>query len=413
VTAAGWRLCRAIGCALWLAAVPAWAQDMPDPSQVHGQPLPAGELPDGTVTVRVFREAIGNGVQGQRVRVTAAGQTFEATTDAAGRAEFARLPAGADARAESTVDGEELTSQPFRVPGAGGVRIALIAGIARAAERREQQNAAALAAPPVRGAVVFGGDTRIIAELQSDTLRFFYRLDVVNSARNRVDIGGPLIVELPRGAAGAALGPDPPATVLLEGTKLTIGGPFDPGTTSVEVSFSLPHSDPDFTVVQAWPAAVQQWLVAVERVGAVSLSSPQFTGTEERSAESGAVYMVAAGAPIAAGGTLTLQFSNLPVHGRVASRVAIGLAAALAALGVWLSIGARSGDAGARDAMLKRRDALLAKLAELEASHRAGRVADERYLSRRQRLLADLEQIYGELDEAGAQPRGGGEDVAA
>src|SRR5262245_27366223 len=29
------------------------AQDMPDPSEIHGRALPAPELPDGTVTVRV------------------------------------------------------------------------------------------------------------------------------------------------------------------------------------------------------------------------------------------------------------------------------------------------------------------------------------------------------------------------
>ena len=62
---------------------------------------------------------------------------------------------------------------------------------------------------------------------------------------------------------------------------------------------------------------------------------------------------------------------------------------------------------------MKRRDALLAKLEELERSRRAGTVSGERYLSRRQRLLADLEQVYGEIDEADIHPHGGGEGVAA
>ena len=46
----------------------AWAQDMPDPSLIHGRAIPAQELPDGTVTVRVVREAIGNNVPGQQVQ---------------------------------------------------------------------------------------------------------------------------------------------------------------------------------------------------------------------------------------------------------------------------------------------------------------------------------------------------------
>ena len=38
---------------------------------------------------------------------------------------------------------------------------------------------------------------------------------------------------------------------------------------------------------------------------------------------------------------------------------------------------------------------------------------DARYAARRQKLVAELEQIYGELDEEGAGPQGGGKGVAA
>ena len=45
-----------------LIALPATvaAQNVPDPSLVHGKPLPAPELADGTLTVRVVREAMAN-----------------------------------------------------------------------------------------------------------------------------------------------------------------------------------------------------------------------------------------------------------------------------------------------------------------------------------------------------------------
>src|SRR5688572_26415678 len=102
-----------LGFALLTLTAGAYAQDMPAPSEIHGRAIPAGELPDGTVTVRVVREAIGNNIPGQTVRVTAQGRTFSATTDDLGRAEFKDLPRGADARAETTVDGEPLASQPF------------------------------------------------------------------------------------------------------------------------------------------------------------------------------------------------------------------------------------------------------------------------------------------------------------
>ena len=52
---------------------PAFRQDMPDPSLIHGRAIPAPELANGTVTVRVVREAIGNNAPGQQVSVTVGG----------------------------------------------------------------------------------------------------------------------------------------------------------------------------------------------------------------------------------------------------------------------------------------------------------------------------------------------------
>src|SRR4030095_5543899 len=59
--------------------------NMPDPSLIHGKALPAPELPSGTVTVRVVREAIGNNIADQDVRVTVGGMTRTARTDDQGR----------------------------------------------------------------------------------------------------------------------------------------------------------------------------------------------------------------------------------------------------------------------------------------------------------------------------------------
>ena len=402
-----------LGFVLLTLTAGAHAQDMPAPSEIHGRAIPAGELPDGTVTVRVVREAIGNNIPGQTVRVTAQGRTFSATTDDLGRAEFKDLPRGADARAETTVDGEPLVSQPFAVPAKGGLRVILVSGIAAAAARKQEEEKQALAAPAVRGAVVLGGETRIIAEFQSDSLVFFYLLDIVNTARTRVDIGGPLILDLPTGAAGAATLAGAPKSATISGARLTVAGPFDPGTTKVEIRFQLPHHRPDITVTQTWPVGVQQWLVGVEKVGGLTVSSPQFRGTEERAAGNGSVFLVGTGPELAAGSSLTLQFANLPTESRVASRTALGFAAGLLALGAWLSFRRSPDDEQARAALLKRRDGLLSKLADLETARRSGGIADERYLSRRQRLISDLEHVYAEIDDAGSHPRGGGEGVAA
>jgi hypothetical protein len=381
---------------------------MPDPALIHGRAIPAAELPVGTVTVRVVREAIGNNVTGQDVRLTVAGSPRSAKTDDQGRAEFTSLPPGAEVRAEADVSGEPLVSDTFMVPATGGLRVILVAGMKDAAARREKEAAEAAAAPAVPGVVVIGPNSRALMEFRDDALQMFYVLDILNNARTRVDIGGPLIIDLPRGAAGAVVleGSSPTATV--SGDRVTVTGPFAPGVTPVQVGFQLRHDGPDLTVTQTWPIPVQQLTVAMEKVGTASMSSPQFSSVGEVRAETGTPFLLASGPAVPAGGTVTLQLSNLPAHSPTPRYVALAIAAGIIAVGGWLAFGART-TKDPRPRLIARRKALLAELATLETRRRGGGLVDE---GRRQRLLAELEQVYGELDEA-QTPRGGGEDVAA
>ena len=103
------------------------------------------------MTVRVVRETIGNDIPNQSVTVSIGGATRSAVTDDRGRAEFTGLPAGQEGRAAATVDGEAMVSDPFTVPAAGGLRVILVAGIAKAAERKAADAARAAAAPAVKG----------------------------------------------------------------------------------------------------------------------------------------------------------------------------------------------------------------------------------------------------------------------
>jgi hypothetical protein len=66
-----------------------------------------------------------------------------------------------------------------------------------------------------------------------------------------------------------------------------------------------------------------------------------------------------------------------------------------------------------RQALVARRDTLLGQLAQLESKRRSGASDAEAQARRRTRILGELEQIYGELDEAHPGPQGGGEGVAA
>jgi hypothetical protein len=93
--------------------------------------------------------------------------------------------------------------------------------------------------------------------------------------------------------------------------------------------------------------------------------------------------------------------------------VALGLAGLLGGVGVWLSVAKRKGHDEARQTLVKRRDTLLSQLEQLESKRRAGSVDPNNYSTRRQRIYAELERIYGELDEVGSGPEGGGEGIAA
>jgi len=390
----------------------ALAQDMPDPSLIHGRAIPAPELANGTVTVRVVREAIGNNAPGQQVTVTVGGAARSATTDAQGRAEFHGLPSnGANAIAEVTVDGEKLVSQPFAVPTSGGLRVILVAGMAKAAEREKREEAAALAAPAMKGVVSLGGDTRIVMEFNNDTLFAFYLLEIENTARTRVDIGGPLKIELPPEAAAARIREGSSPTAEVDGTHLTVHGPFAPGTTSVQVEFSLRFTNTSHTVTQSFPVSLQRAVVGVEKVGNLAMSSPQFSSVTELPTENG-VYLLGQGAALQPGTPLTFTLANLPVHSRTAQYTALALSVLVVGIGVWLAMKPTKSAVVDRKTLMSRRDTLLAELAQLEARRREGSALPEKSERRRLRILNELEQIYSELD-ATVGPRGGGEGIAA
>lgn len=389
------------------------AQQMPDPSLIHGRAIPAPELADGTITVRVVRESIGNDIAGQQVTVTSGDTTRTAATDTQGRAEFRGLPQGGQATAKAVVDGEALVSQPFQVPATGGIRVILVAGLAQAAERRKAEAEAAAAAPPTKGVVVFGENSRIVMQFEGDTLQVYYVFEIVNNARTRVDIGGPLIIDLPKEAVGPELlqGSSPSASI--RNNRVIVGNPLAAGTTSIQVGYTLPFYGSDLTLAQPLPAALQAVTVGVEKVGGLAISSPQFASTRDLQNENGTSFIVGNGSGLPAHAVLTINITGLPAHSRMPRYVALGLAGIILAAGVWLSVKTGNKDARARETLVNRREELLKQLTQLESNRRAGSVPQERYANRRQKILSELEQIYGELDEAGLGPQGGGEGVAA
>jgi hypothetical protein len=374
---------------------------MPDPALMHGRAIPAPELATGTITVRVVRESLGNNVQGQAVTVSVAGATRSATTDDQGRAEFSNLPAGSVATAGAIVDGESLASEPFTVPASGGLRLILVAGLGGVADAGVADGADA-AAPPVAGTVVFGGDSRVLMEFRDDVLQVYYVLNVMNAAGSHVDIGGPLIIELPTGAAGTTILEGSTPTASAAGERVTVTGPFAPGSTLVQVGYQLRYDDREVIIEQPLPAALEQLTVAMERVGEATMRSTQFNETTEVRANDGTPYMMARGPGLPAGATFSVQLANLPVHSRVPRYVALSLAGAALLAGLWLMLGTRGAAVDTQRKLAERRDTLLGEVAQLERRSRAGGGLEPKLAARRQRLLAELERVYGELDQEGA-----------
>ena len=382
---------------------------MPDPTQMAGMAIPAPELPDGTVSVRLVREQLGNNIVGHEVTVTAADARASAKTDDTGRAAITGLPGGATANAHATVDGEQLTSKPFQVPTKGGIRVILIAGLKDLTARREREAAEAAKAPPVRGSVVFGGDTRFIFEFQDDSLRVFYLLDVVNTARTRVDTGGPLIIDLPQRAAGTTIMQGSFPGAIANGDRVTIAGPFPPGTSSVQIAYGLDYTGSELTIAQKFPVALDRVNVILEQIAGLRMTSPQVTKHGDVKAEDGTPFIVGNGGALPAGTALTLQFSGLPSHSTWPRNVALGLAGLIVLIGAWLAFGSRSASAEDRRKLKARRDTLYGELAKLEDQHRAGRIDPGRYHSKRHHLVTELERIYGELDTTPGPPHLAGE----
>ena len=256
--------------------------------------------------------------------------------------------------------------------------------------------------------MVFGGETRIILEFQNDNLQVFYLLDIVNNARFPVDIGNPIYIEFPTGAAGAGAmeGSSPLATV--QGDRLRINGPFPPGTTQVQVGYRYPYSGSTASLVQKWPAAIEQLFVAAEKVGDLRISSSQFSQQQEANA-GGTPFLMATGPRLNAGETLTIQLSGLPHHSMMMRNVGLAAGALILLAGLWFAFRGRPVDRDEAE-LAKRRERLLTDLVKLESQRQQGQVDERRYAARRQSLVAQLERVMGELDRG---PSGSGEGVAA
>jgi hypothetical protein len=80
--------------------------------------------------------------------------------------------------------------------------------------------------------------------------------------------------------------------------------------------------------------------------------------------------------------------------------VALAIAGAIALFGVWLALPGEKSSRESRQRLVARRDTLLGELARIEERARTGRET-AKDAARKPRILSELEQIYGELDNSG------------
>lgn len=318
---------------LMLVTVALAAQvQMPNPKEMSGRPLPDTAVPVGSVSVRVVRGGFDKNVPNQPVEFTIDGKVRVVPTDAEGRAVVTGLLSGTSVVAVTTVDGERLESQAF-VMGSTGMRVALVAtdpeDVARAAEDK-----ALASAPAAKGIVVLGPESRVVVQLGEDGLTVFYMMEILNSARTPVDIGGPLIFELPQGARGASILPESSPQGSANGPRIIVTGPFQPGTTQVQAAYELPYRGPTVRLDQVWPATLQQLTLFVEHQGALDIASPQIEGRSMMSNE-GKAFISASGPAIQAGQRLSLDLSGLPYHATWPRWTALTVGVGFVTWGLW------------------------------------------------------------------------------
>jgi hypothetical protein len=378
---------------LALPAVGHAQMGMPDARVMSGIPRAVDDLPAGTVVVLLVNGGLSNVVTDHEVQLEVGTTTRTARTDGTGHATFGDVPAGTPVRAVARIGDERLQSEAFSLPDRGGVRMILAAGGA----------AASPGVPPVPGTVIFGGQSRVIVELDDDAVQVYYLLDVINGAAGPVTTPKPLEIDMPAGAQDTTVLEGSSPQVVANGPKVTVNGPFAPGATSVQVACTLPVSGPRLGIRQVFPAPLGSVALMVQKAGDVRAESPQARDRRDVQVQ-GRTYIAATGPALAAGSPLVLELAGLPHRSR--APLAVALLAALAILAGGAAAAFHPGDtaAAARAELEARRERALGQIVRLESQARAGRIDAARFDARRAELMVELERIYGELDTPAPPP---------
>ncbi len=271
----------------------------------------------------VVRGSFANNLSGETVVFVVDGAERSVVTDTSGRAQVEGLPPGTRVRAVATVGGERLESQEIAVGGTG-IRFVLVAS--------ESAGAA------VPGSVFFGPESRIVIDYSNELLNVYYVVHVVNPADVPVDLGRPLVIDLPAEARSATLMDGATVQATAGDARVTVRGPFAPGRTDVNVAFTLPFSGDTARIAQRWPAQAQPFSVFALKRGQMDLVSPQLEG--KRTGEQQGQALVMGRTPLlAAGEVFTLDVTGLPHRPTWPRNLALGAAGLICVVGFWGAFG--------------------------------------------------------------------------
>ena len=388
------------------ATLPASAQ-MPDLREMSGRPLPSGDLPAGTVTVRVIRQTMGNNVPDVEVTLRSEGsdEVKAARTDAEGRATFVDVAPGRMYRAEAVVDGERLSSQEFPIPAAGGVRLMLVAGLGTAASGQAQVSAEQPAARPVQpGALTLSGESRVVVELADELVEVFSLVEIVNGSGAPVSLPQPIVFDLPAGALGAAVLDESASVAKLEGQRVIVSGPLAAGTTGVQFAYRLPSDAGRVQVRQAFPLAAPRGTVIVRKLGDLEVNVAGERARREVPLQ-GRTYIVVTTGGLNPGTPVDITVTGLPARARWPLYLTFGLAGLSVLAGAGWATAGRDVERSV-DRLRSERASRFGELLQVERKLRGKAAGDAALIARKEALITEIAELDATIAERAAVRRG-------
>ena len=336
---------------------------------MSGLPLPDGELPDGTISVRVIRGQLANNVTDHPVDLHQGDIVTTATTDANGRATFLTLNPGVEVYAVTELDGQRIQSQRFGVPGRGGVRLMLVGA----------------ADPTVLGEARRAGICDVWERVVDPDRAGRGNRRGLLPARRAQHGPGPgraggadRLRRAARGGGGhraaGVVAPDDRGGV----ARRVARDRFHRAPARFALGTVLPYTSGSLAVSQRFPANLEALVMMVEKWGTMDVASAQISRRGDLSAEEsgGAPYLLAGGPLIAAGEPLAFELTGLPHHNRMPTNLALAVAFGMLAIGTWGAFAPASSagpgpTATRRRAAEARKEKLFADLVKVERQRRA------------------------------------------